>query len=368
MSGEENTAILQGFTLTGGKGTKVRDNGFDIRAGGGIVIFHSSPTIRHNIIAFNESIISAGVNFKSGGGISANNSSAIISNNIIYKNKSHTGGGVILGPNPESIFRNNIVAYNTATGIGRGGGVWIRGDQGKFINNTIAFNSSGNSGGIGLHNNPILNIENCIIYGNTSGSSNPQIVGSGIISITNSNIEGGWAGVGNIDENPLFIENSPLILQDGSPCVDKGDSSADNNDWEDPENLGFALPPALGTLRNDMGVYGGNQYKSMPYTSMQITGIEDENGTTPNKYTLNQNYPNPFNPTTRIKYSVPQSSNVVLKVFDILGNEIETLVNEEKSIGIYEVQFDARGISSGVYFYTLTAGNFVENKKMMLLK
>jgi hypothetical protein len=83
---------------------------------------------------------------------------------------------------------------------------------------------------------------------------------------------------------------------------------------------------------------------------------------------LNQNYPNPFNPTTRIKYSVPQSSNVVLKVFDILGNEIETLVNEEKSIGIYEVQFDARGISSGVYFYTLTAGNFVENKKMMLLK
>jgi hypothetical protein len=217
MSGEENTAILQGFTITGGKGTKMFDNGFFIRAGGGIVIFNSSPTIRHNIIAFNESINSAGVSFKSGGGISANNSSAIISNNIIYKNKSHTGGGAILGPNPESIFRNNIVAYNTdsPTDIGRGGGVWIRGDQGKFINNTIAFNSSGNSGGIGLHNNPILNIENCIIYGNTSGSSNPQIVGSGIISITNSNIEGGWAGVGNIDENPLFIENSPLILQDG---------------------------------------------------------------------------------------------------------------------------------------------------------
>jgi hypothetical protein len=305
LSGEENTAILQGFTITGGKGTKIFD-GFFVRIGGGIIIFNSSPTIRHNIIAFNESINSAGVSFKSGGGIAADISSAIISNNIIYKNKSQDGGGVQLGHNnPGSIFRNNIVAYNTnyPTGVGRGG-VWIRGDQGKFINNTIAFNFSGTSGGIGMVHNPILNIENCIIYGNTTGSSNPQIVGSGIISITNSNIEGGWAGVGNIDENPLFIENSPLILQDGSPCVDKGDSSADNNDWEDPENLGFPLPPALGTLRNDMGAYGGNQYKSMPYTSMQITGIEDENGTTPNKYTLNQNYPNPFNPTTRIKYSI----------------------------------------------------------------
>jgi len=90
--------------------------------------------------------------------------------------------------------------------------------------------------------------------------------------------------------------------------------------------------------------------------------------TIPNEFTLHQNYPNPFNPTTKIRYSVPHSSNVVIKVFDILGNEIEMLVNEEKSIGSYEVEFYGTGIVSGIYFYRLQAGSFVETKKMILLK
>lgn len=267
LGGEKRTAILQGFTITGGKGTKVFD-GIFVREGGGIVIYNSSPTIRHNIIAFNECINPEGVRFLGGGGISATNSSTIISNNIIYKNTAQDGGGVKLGHNPESIFRNNIVAYNT--NIGRGG-IWIRGDQGKFINNTIAFNSSEKSGGIGLHNYPILNIENCIIYGNTTDSSSSQIVGSGNITITNTNIEGGWAGNGNIDENPLFEEHSPLILQAVSPCVDKGGPNTNDNDWEDPDNSGIPKFPALGTLRNDMGAYGGNQYKIMPHITMVVT-------------------------------------------------------------------------------------------------
>jgi hypothetical protein len=371
LSGEENTAILQGFTITGGKGTKIFD-GFFVRIGGGIIIFNSSPTIRHNIIAFNESINSAGVSFKSGGGIAADISSAIISNNIIYKNKSQDGGGVQLGHNnPGSIFRNNIVAYNTnyPTGVGRGG-VWIRGDQGKFINNTIAFNFSGTSGGIGMVHNPILNIENCIIYGNTTGSSNPQIVGSGIISITNSNIEGGWAGDGNIDENPLFIDHSPFILQVGSSCVDMGDTNNVNNDWEDPDNLGFPLHPALGTLRNDMGAYGGNQYKSMPYMQMDdlVSGIEDENGTIANKFSLNQNYPNPFNPSTTIEFTLPKSEFTTLKVYNILGKEVSSLVSNNLNPGNHTYTFDGTNLASGIYYYQLMAGEFHQVKKMILLR
>ena len=85
-------------------------------------------------------------------------------------------------------------------------------------------------------------------------------------------------------------------------------------------------------------------------------------------FQLSQNYPNPFNPSTKIRYSIPQSSNVVIKVFDILGNEIETLVNEEKPVGVYEVEFEGGNLSSGVYFYQLTAGNFIEMKKMLLIK
>ncbi len=88
----------------------------------------------------------------------------------------------------------------------------------------------------------------------------------------------------------------------------------------------------------------------------------------PTNYILNQNYPNPFNPSTRIKYSVPQSSNVIIKVFDILGNEIEALVNEEKSTGTYELTWYATNLPSGVYFYRLRAGSFVETKKMILMK
>jgi len=90
--------------------------------------------------------------------------------------------------------------------------------------------------------------------------------------------------------------------------------------------------------------------------------------TKPTAFSLFQNYPNPFNPSTKIKYSIPQSSNVVIKVFDVLGNEIETLVNEEKSTGTYEVTWYAEQLPSGVYFYQLKAGSFMETKKMILLK
>ena len=192
--------------------------------------------------------------------------------------------------------------------------------------------------------------------------------GSGTFHITNSNIEGGWAGDGNIDENPLFIENSPLILQDGSPCIDKGDTSTASNDWEDPDNPGYALFPALGTLRNDMGAYGGNQYKSMPYMSMLISGINDENGSIPNKLVLNQNYPDPFNPSTTISYSIPKQSQVTLMVYDILGNEIKTLINEEKTAGTYKINLNASNLSSGIYFYKFETDNYVKCKKMILLK
>ncbi|MEP0862683.1 MAG: T9SS type A sorting domain-containing protein, partial [Ignavibacterium sp.] len=89
-----------------------------------------------------------------------------------------------------------------------------------------------------------------------------------------------------------------------------------------------------------------------------------------NNFILEQNYPNPFNPSTKIKYVIPNGVRnlVTLKVYDVLGNEVATLVNEEKPAGIYEVEFNASKLSSGIYFYKLQAGSFVETKKMILLK
>lgn len=99
----------------------------------------------------------------------------------------------------------------------------------------------------------------------------------------------------------------------------------------------------------------------------------------PTMYYLSQNYPNPFNPTTRIQYKIGNMQFVTLKVYDLLGNEIAILIDEEQRAGNYEIEFNAapssgnlsangRNLTSGIYFYQLKAGSFVETKKMLLLK
>lgn len=99
-----------------------------------------------------------------------------------------------------------------------------------------------------------------------------------------------------------------------------------------------------------------------------ITGIEDFDGMTPVDFVLNQNYPNPFNPTTTIRFGLPSESHVTIKVFNMLGQEIASLVNNVMSGGYHEVQFDATKLTSGIYVYKIQAGNFVQIKKMILMK
>ena len=86
------------------------------------------------------------------------------------------------------------------------------------------------------------------------------------------------------------------------------------------------------------------------------------------KYVLYQNYPNPFNPITNIRFDIPRSSHVKLIIYDALGREVATLVNEKLSAGSYEAEWDGSGYPSGVYFYSLSANNFKQTKKMLLIK
>ncbi|HCY77071.1 MAG TPA: hypothetical protein DHV28_14205 [Ignavibacteriales bacterium] len=104
------------------------------------------------------------------------------------------------------------------------------------------------------------------------------------------------------------------------------------------------------------------------------TGINNEPGII-TEFKLSQNYPNPFNPSTTIRYSIPnvtlsgvEGSRVQLRIYDILGNEVATLVNEYKPAGMYNVQFTMNNLASGIYFYRLQAGSFVQTKKMLLIK
>lgn len=121
---------------------------------------------------------------------------------------------------------------------------------------------------------------------------------------------------------------------------------------------------------------GGNFKKQVgfwkPYQI--LTPVEELKDIIPKEYKLEQNYPNPFNPSTTISYQIPEESNVILKVYDIIGRELKTLVNEVKDAGIYKTNFNASNLASGIYFYRLEAKSKVSDKhftkigKMILLK
>ena len=112
------------------------------------------------------------------------------------------------------------------------------------------------------------------------------------------------------------------------------------------------------------GTSWGGVYRSLNKTM----SVENSFGEIPNSLLLEQNYPNPFNPTTNIKFQISEFGFVSLKIFDVLGNEIKTMICEEKQAGDYEIKFDGSGLSSGIYFYQLRTNNFVETKKMILLR
>lgn len=111
----------------------------------------------------------------------------------------------------------------------------------------------------------------------------------------------------------------------------------------------------------------GNWSEPGSFTTETSTAI-DEKGSVPDKFNLSQNYPNPFNPTTQIRYDLPEASDVTITVFDMLGREIATLVDEKRSAGSYTVQFDAGKLSSGIYLYRMGAGSFVKVQSMTLIK
>lgn len=126
------------------------------------------------------------------------------------------------------------------------------------------------------------------------------------------------------------------------------------------------------TFNSSTGNYVANFLHNTNFTDIQwpnATGIVNElNGLKPSKFELAQNFPNPFNPATKIQFSLPNSGFVTLKIYNILGSEVGTLVHENLSSGVYELNFDASRLNSGVYIYTIQAGNLIESKKMIVLK
>jgi len=143
------------------------------------------------------------------------------------------------------------------------------------------------------------------------------------------------------------------------------EAKVQNNYWGDPTG------PKHSTNPNGYGTTISDKVDYIPFATKAFditTSIERISETLPTTYSLAQNYPNPFNPSTKINYSVPQESFVKLIVYDILGKEITTLVNEDKAVGNYQVEFNGSNLSSGVYFYRMESGNFSDMKKFIFVR
>ena len=197
------------------------------------------------------------------------------------------------------------------------------------------------------------------------------------VKVTNENADGDPGpnpynfGESLITDNPVdSIGNARIEFQDGNHNY--------NNDWDaaladNPANIYVKLKSTFTEIRGIL-FYSHSYYKIVPRKNddfmgyMEPTAVNDGTSKLPVAYKLDQNYPNPFNPSTTINYSIPKASIVTIKIFNIIGQEVKTLVNENKSPGNYSLRFNAANLSSGVYFYSLRAENYFQVKKMLLLK
>ncbi len=177
-----------------------------------------------------------------------------------------------------------------------------------------------------------------------------------------------WNG-NNWDEgDKLFFEYNSDDM-----CENINHESWFQNHWVSAD--GLMWPPNLLTYNPEFMLYYFTTGYEAELFYPNATAIENNSNSIPNKITLSQNYPNPFNPTTTIEYSIPfvktlhaTSQHVQLKIYDILGKEVATLVNKKQTAGNYKITFDASRLTSGIYYYKITAGEFTQVRKMILVK
>jgi hypothetical protein len=369
---EDSTSVIQGFTLTGGTGTNWRDeHGAGVyREGGAVLSALSAPTIKNNLMVNNTCVKNSKVSSAGGGAIRSGDGFPRILNNVIIHNKGRYGGAIVLNYT-NAIVRNNIIYQNSGGEDYGGGAIWVNRDLStpKIIeNNTIVGNSTV-QGGAGYNDNygSTTILRNNIFWGNT-GPLNIQIyIKTGNATVTYCDVQGGFKGNGNINIDPGFSD-SLFILMAVSPCIDAGDSSVNLQDQPDPAYSTKAQWPSLGGLRNDIGAYGGQGSSALPFFTILTSITEHILNKIPKDFMLYPNYPNPFNPSTIINYQLSTAGKVKLKIYDVLGKEIKTLADDYEQAGYHHINFDASGLSNGVYFYNLIVNNYSDTKKMTLLK
>jgi len=176
---------------------------------------------------------------------------------------------------------------------------------------------------------------------------------------TAGNFQTGGITVSAIDSNYVYVSGGAGFFsksQNGGATWSQMYSPVRNNIYD------------LFFINKDTGFACGDSGVVLRIINASTVGVNNISNEIPSDFQLHQNYPNPFNPNTIINYQLPMEAEVSLKVYDILGNEAATLVNEKQNAGIYDAEFDGSGLASGVYFYRLEAGDFNQTKRMTLVK
>ncbi len=235
---------------------------------------------------------------------------------------------------------------------------------------TIVVNSSGNT-----IPEPVL-----VSTADFGGKTNGQVVAEkweamqvkfDNIIVTDENADG--------EPGPISYNYGEMLIADTSAVNMRMEMQAGHFDYHNywaeyllllPNNISVHVGDTFSSISGIMYYSYGN-YKLLPRTNADFVGYisdVDEVNNSVKDFNLAQNYPNPFNPSTIISYSVPVEGLVTIKVFNVLGQEVATLVNSVKNTGSYKVNFDASRLTSGVYIYQINAGSFTNSKKMMLIK
>jgi hypothetical protein len=196
---------------------------------------------------------------------------------------------------------------------------------------------------------------------------------------TGEKFEGMLVSFNNVvvtDVAPVYTELNEFEVSNGTKAIIvRSDGKNRYSNLLADTALGATILPVgtrIGTLTG-LIYYSGQRYKVVPRTNADFANVVTsvpfaQSGLAPKAFALEQNFPNPFNPSTTFRFSVASSQMVSMKIYDILGREVETLVHEQMKPGTYSIQWNASHMSSGVYFYRLQSGSFVETKKLMLLK
>ncbi|MCP4634604.1 MAG: T9SS type A sorting domain-containing protein, partial [candidate division Zixibacteria bacterium] len=292
-----------------------------------------------------------------------------IQNNVIINNRGLYGAGIVSNFAAGKI-KNNVIYNNTGGADYGGAGIWAYASGITIIeNNTIVGNVSEATGGGILIWSTSATVFNNIVWGNSSATGHSQIrVSGGSADITFCDIQDGWDGDGNINENPTFLGEN-LYLNIDSPCVDAGNPDTIYYDPPDPRIPYTAQWPSMGGYRNDMGAYGGPERSILPDFETQV-GVDEQgnHNVLPGAINIVSNYPNPFNNFTTINYILSQRSHVKVRIYDMLGRQVNFAIDEIQLAGINYHTWNASDYPSGCYFYRISIDGRSQTKKMILLK